>query len=743
MPLKHSLVVLILCAQSFGEERRNSSMCGQIFTEKQFEILSDNYPEPYPANSECFYLLKGNNCTTHFKIHYLDFDIKLSKGCTEERLEIGLQAAICGSKNDSATYSAVNNSLKLKFISSNQSSNTGFRVMVERIDSCEESTTTVNIENRFDTDPTTDTIYKIKPTYLPPFPGKCCQNNVFSSKHFFLTSPGFPYSTNRLRDCLYIVQKANSNVCRLRVNIHFFSLGYPDKNSCFQNFLLIDGKYICGCNRNTKLVTNFKDQERKVIRFRSAGIYSNDLTGFVVELVQDECPKRYTPNLQNVHRSNEFKYFQDQNNRISWPYNDNINQLKLVNEKVMMNRNTYQHIYFFEPDDSEENVEKKEETDSIDVSSIDSLLTELRDQEGCKSWNNNQLVLLTNTYGNKMYQMCPSQENKSPTNCVIYNNVSGYFNSPGYPLGYYANQNLCYRFYFLPGYCSIYLKFYDFNIEQSYDCQKDYVTIGNVRYCGNYLHGKTVTVDAAETKPYQDITFASDANYCGKGFRAEYQQVSCAERQPSAVLPVCGPGKDVTTPSDRNCDRIITEQIFQITNNPGDERCSFHILRNSTDICQINLYLEEFNLPCSRHRFTINGRVYCGNLTGQKVTLSNKTQQLITYQKVQNTSTISPDNYRIRGAQLTNCDVDLPPPVRLERKIPSINFTEICQLLSANYSKETILKTLCNQINIKFNNTKCGYAKADVIGPLFTGNFTIIQLSNKEDQMKPLEITCD
>lgn len=84
-------------------------------------------------------------------------------------------------------------------------------------------------------------------------------------------------------------------MCRLRINLLFFSLGPPTQNSCPYGHLEVDGKYICGCNSDIQLTTDFRNSETKVLRFNSAGYQVNGASGFVLEVIQDECQKRYSP----------------------------------------------------------------------------------------------------------------------------------------------------------------------------------------------------------------------------------------------------------------------------------------------------------------------------------------------------------------------------------------------------------------------------------------------------------------
>lgn len=121
-------------AESLASQEAEESDCGHVFSEKNFLISSDNFPHAYPAGKECFYLLKGRNCPTQFNIQFLDFDLTASIGCVKDRLEIGSQDAICGSRNGSKVYNSENGDLKLKFVADGElkTGKGGFRLLVTR-----------------------------------------------------------------------------------------------------------------------------------------------------------------------------------------------------------------------------------------------------------------------------------------------------------------------------------------------------------------------------------------------------------------------------------------------------------------------------------------------------------------------------------------------------------------------------------------------------------------------------------
>lgn len=112
----------------------------------------------------------------------------------------------------------------------------------------------------------------------------------------------------------------------------------------------------------------------------------------------------------------------------------------------------YKHFYFFAPDDEEDtswaqSSQDREETNYIDVSSINVLLTNYYSYQQCMQWNRNQYISLEKRLGDSLKLMCKSfQETVTDqTNCIVLSSLSGSVSSPGYPMGYPANKNICYR----------------------------------------------------------------------------------------------------------------------------------------------------------------------------------------------------------------------------------------------------------------------------------------------------------
>ncbi|RZC43010.1 uncharacterized protein BDFB_009569 [Asbolus verrucosus] len=414
--------------------RNFNSECGQVFTKKQFIIESPLYPTSYPLNYECSYLIKGPTCPTYFNLQLLDFSLEDSLGCSKDRLEVEDKDAICGSKSGMRQYFSEKGTLILRFVSDKSGTGRGYRILVTRSpcgsgdpetttlygipqwhkDADNPETTSYSVPKWHTTNRDVEYTTTTKPSVVNRRTSKCCPNS-YGSKKFILTSPNFPYSMSTPTDCIYEIYRANRNVCRLRIDVDFFWLGH-NGNNCAEGFLEIDGRFICGCKSNLKLVSSFEGSPTKILRFVSKGYERSSYSGFVLEIIQDECPKKYTPEEATKNRTFEekFRFYNDQINRVAWPslsHGAIIDKLHLISEntEVLSDQvddwnkekrpKVVRHVYFFAEPGVRGVPKDREDTDYVDTSSMNSsFLQDSYDYNYCLNWNRQQLNSVTSRY---------------------------------------------------------------------------------------------------------------------------------------------------------------------------------------------------------------------------------------------------------------------------------------------------------------------------------------------------------
>ncbi|CAG9839143.1 unnamed protein product [Diabrotica balteata] len=714
MNLCESITAILFCTifstvYSSGTALLTNATCGGVFTANNFYLQSPNYPQEYPRNLNCVYVLKGPNCPTHYQFDFIDFDLENSVGCVKDRLIIENQDALCGKAGlkGNKGYFSNNGSLNVRFISDGNGTSRGFIILVTRLE-CENEAkredSTTDITEVIDTTvkpESTTTLFR--PLHLPlPNPEdnlpQCCLN-TFNSRRSIITSPNFPFTLNHKLDCKIKIQKATKNICRLKLSFLFFWLGSANHNSCPYGWLRVDGKFICGCNQDLKLTTTFDGENVKELVFRSEGVNLNSQSGFVIEVIQDECPTKYYPgytqSLPFVYRNSKFNRQNgvQQYNQMSVDSNDDqtyIETAELIHEKTeeVDNKNSsskfvqgpklIKSFYLFsEPNynSAPEQPIEPEPTTFIDTSTVSVIVTTINHQE-CTYWNNVQMNKLCYAYGNNL-QTCKRtsdshrQKDVLPkSNCIELDYVRGYLKSPGYPFYYPKLLNTCYRFKKRPGYCGLQVFMADFQLQSSYGCYKDYLLVENQhKYCGKSLCGRYLTFDLTD-KTHEDLVFVSDRFFCGRGFYATYEQLPCQTPTTTKVPDVTVVPIPTTPPTTSSpiCDRYIADRLFIFEVKQDKDRCSFQIRKASQDVCKVNLYFENFDLFCGSESLALDNMMLCGHLTGRRISVNfDDYNELVTILYRSNLQNKYGDlKFRISGEQISDdCLIPEPPIQRL------------------------------------------------------------------------------
>ncbi|XP_018566297.1 uncharacterized protein LOC108907210 [Anoplophora glabripennis] len=739
----------------------NVTACGEVHIGRQFTLTSPNYPKNYSANLDCHYLLKGPHCPTYYQFEFVNFSVEGSENCAKDRFVVGDQDVLCGNKNKTKAYFAVDGSLHVRFKTDENGSGSGYLIrVIRRV--CEKILKNVAEATKNETK---DTTHERTKSSVPSIQSRmfipkieetkshCC-GTVYSSKRFVLTSPNFPYTLNKKTECSFEIHKANNNICRLRLNFLFFWISYTDRNNCPYGYLEIDGKYICGCNSDLKLTTAFGDSSVKTLKFKTEGHSENFNTGFVIEVIQDECPKKYSPEnvLTLVRNGTHYKLYNDQINRVAWPSDAQnfVEKLQLINERTEIldedqsvifkdHPKVVKSIYVFaapEYNDFAPSYQDKEGTTYLDLSSVNSVLTNTNYYQ-CLGWNQMQYKVLNAKYGKVL--TCPRNDENDAISvgerdCVDLSYVSGYFRSPGYPCYYPKNLNVCYRLKKQPGYCTIKVFVQDFQIENSFHCTKDYFLLANgEKHCGNSLNKASWLIDL-RNKDYEDMIFVTDGYYCARGFSGVYQQIACQDEFPVHPVDTTTAPIIPTTPANDYCNKIISQKSFTMEVNGDHKICTFSVQKFDKNVCKINFYLEKFDLVCGVESLLIDGTMYCGHLSGRivKVNVNNTSTNIVFRSTLERK--FDDLRFKIRGEQISDdcLFIGVPDVQRLVNKEPEIiklsaetslseeefqknskyliafvnkNFKDICGIVT-NSTME-LPSSFCEILTKNHNATKC------------------------------------
>lgn len=133
-----TLFLFKFCGLSVGinSQRDNVNVCGGDYSGYEYTIESPNYPENYPENTDCIYVLRGSSqakCNQLFNLQFLDFSLRPTENCQGDFVEIGDKSLFCGNVGGIRRYQGNDNRLRIRFHSSkseNGGVGRGFRIAV-------------------------------------------------------------------------------------------------------------------------------------------------------------------------------------------------------------------------------------------------------------------------------------------------------------------------------------------------------------------------------------------------------------------------------------------------------------------------------------------------------------------------------------------------------------------------------------------------------------------------------------
>ncbi|XP_057666761.1 uncharacterized protein LOC130900271 [Diorhabda carinulata] len=239
---------------------------------------------------------------------------------------------------------------------------------------------------------------------------------------------------------------------------------------------------------------------------------------------------------------------------------------------------------------------------------------------------------------------------------------------------------MCFRFRKQPGYCAIRLYMNDFQLQSSYECQKDYVLLENQhRYCGRSLLRQYITFDLT-SKNYEDLRFVTGLFFCGRGFCGSYEQLPC--QQPTVPINLTTTTIPPSpTPNVIGCDRYISDQSFTLEMNQNKANCIFEIKKFTKSACKVDFHFEKFDLFCGSESLLMNNITLCGHLTDRKISVNfDEYYGIVTVVYRSNLlNKYSDFKFKITGQQVTDdCLIDLElPQSQIVLRMSQIDFHDV------------------------------------------------------------------
>uniref|UniRef100_T1KQ91 CUB domain-containing protein n=1 Tax=Tetranychus urticae TaxID=32264 RepID=T1KQ91_TETUR len=600
-----------------------SIYCDRHFTDKHFLLQSYNYSANYPNNLDCTITVHRNSSKVcYIELTFLMFDVEASPQCQYDYLEIN-NVRLCGTLQRETTRTYIFEGVEkvIKFHSDNSSNRGGFLIRAEQLECHGDAI----IRNMSDIVPTTDALLAEQP--IP------C-DTVITDQTFEIISPLYPSPYPRSSECVYMIHKFDSRICRLEVTYYDFELqGVNSHGYCSSDYLDFNGIRMCGVvNKNS--VRNYYFPESKFsIRFHADSSLSG--RGFRLGVKQAECiepaseqpstlpsttittsPPPSTPLASTTQRVQTHQCDQVFTSAFAeivspgWPTNypsstrcqytiikrtdvGPICQLEVnvINFELDQTINCQGDYLDFEkeiicgslpsgtvklfPFNRPEFLIKFK-SDSLDtVSSRRGFFLQIRQRECIDGFSVSPSKLPTTPSVlpeiiNQQQQQTADKKRLEYCGSILRGHKFE-LKSPLFPAPYEAGLDCPYTVKRShPNICFLDLFFLDFELQDDKECNYDYLSIGGKRYCGIIKPGAIQTY-AFENHNEISIVFHTDRSSSGRGFYIRGSQRECDPT--TTTVTTASYEKPPTTPSNRSNGSQINQILPHL--QPVPSICEF------------------------------------------------------------------------------------------------------------------------------------------------------------------------
>ncbi|XP_054719095.1 cubilin-like [Uloborus diversus] len=499
-------------------QRRNTcstpvSDCGGEVTSSAERITSPGYPRYYTSGLRCQYKIRRpepSTCTV--ELDFRAFDVAVSAGCSEDYLELPDHSRLCGSQllPKALDYSSVGSDvMTLTFVTDSIGAGRGFDIVVRQIpNSC---------------------------SILPPPPS--CDVTI-TDERTVIHSPNYPddYPPDAL--CVYTITRLDRSMCQ--VQVEFLDFDLEEVPSCTSDFFQLqkNGDRLCGVRRPPPTVISFEgDSDILRMVFRSDSVSHRRGFEARVRQLRNSCYRPVGP----------------ANSRLCGSYADPVTYIQSENFPLLYSPNTdceYRivrsssdicqlELYFSHFDVASEN-----------SANCDRDYLEIKGAKYCGKRDGQRVLVdfpkdeneITMHFKTDSYQQLsgfrieakqltsgcstpPPPMNKSCDE--TFSEESFQIISPGYQTGSYPDNTDCQYTIKKSSFqvCALQVKFYSYDIEQSENCEKDYLYISEQKLCGRMEYDSVRTYEFLEDETV--IKFHSDSYKNGAGFFLLFDQKSC------------------------------------------------------------------------------------------------------------------------------------------------------------------------------------------------------------------------
>ncbi|XP_055948474.1 cubilin-like isoform X1 [Argiope bruennichi] len=241
--------------------------CGGVYDSEEFSLKSPGFPNDYPNNSQCEYLVKKISpdiCGLELK--FAHFDVEKGPDCSYDYLDIG-HKTICGQLPAGFTRMIPFENLEMKFTfhSDKGTSRSGFAIKIRQRSDC-------------------------GTTWKPVTPPTRMCDHCLKENRGHLISPDYPMNYPSGLKCTYHLQRAKT-YCGLEIFFHDFQL--QETPSCSGDALIVEGEEeerLCGSvlkGKIRKIDFPIGDENEITLRFETDD--QGSAPGFHAEYRQIPC----------------------------------------------------------------------------------------------------------------------------------------------------------------------------------------------------------------------------------------------------------------------------------------------------------------------------------------------------------------------------------------------------------------------------------------------------------------------
>ncbi|XP_067139271.1 LOW QUALITY PROTEIN: cubilin-like [Centruroides vittatus] len=624
------------------------------------EIISYDYPKNYHNNLACTYSVdRHDDQYCRVELDFVDFFLDYSVDCVKDYLEIN-ERRYCGSslkgKKKFLAFDT-NGSVVMNFKSDGTITRKGFRIKIRQIP-C--------------------------PRLLPTQPEKQSCDHMYAQETFYIQTPNYPADYSRDMNCRYIIRRLDNNVCQLNITFIAFDVEYSP--NCERDYLEIENEKLCGViTPNSIRLFDLHDQE-KILNFRSD--FSRTRPGFFIRVTQKSCePKSraisHTSNIcDRIFTSQEFEI-----KSLTYPKGDDRAMDCRYTIRRTSNRICQLQLNFLD----------------FEVESGDDCRHAYFEVDGrrmCGKFSGGAIrsyqfhkpvkILRYRTDGSATQrgfhilarQMECLLAARGPRPCDrTFLGPQFVLTSENYPDNYDDDLDCRYTVRrYSDSVCRMELTITSFELQESEDCQNDYLEVEGEKICGNIPDSTVRTYDFREEE--KTIAFHSDSSVTGKGFEILIKQKEC---EPLTT--------ETTTLARVQCDEEFTEAEFDL-NSPNypeeyatNLNCLYTIKRSNTSICRLEMMILSFDVEsssgCEYDYLEIDGERLCGTLENVTRTYSFRDFQKTLRFKTDSATTRS--GFKIRLKQI---DCEAQASSSTPRQCDRVNTGLQFEIRSENYPQD-------------------------------------------------------